>query len=1178
MYLRTVIWVALSLFACMLGINCATRPEPPGPTAQVEVLFDPVSASPQLPLPTDLAKDSVTGLLKIPTAANASAAQKSFNAYLNTLNGYPSSVTPEVKFSGELLPASVNDQTIKVFDATDAYPIPVEGLLFQYLTVQETDPTTQKPVKRGLVRIFNDAGWKRERLYVIYVMGGTGGVLDPSNKPIRPSSLFRLVTGSSPLCDYAMDKTFEPSSNTCETPGQGRVAAGCCQLSTSFDLDQFTRQLVLGRYPSSALPSASELDQEVLTETLAKGSTLEKIRLGYSQLIRLGLAAGLNTTQIAMVWNFSTARVNEAIFEPTGSSPELPLPTDLLRDEQTGLLNVPVAAGANDAEKGFTTYLNSLNGWSLSSAQTATIKFSAAIEPSSVDKGLKLFRLEGGQLIELIDAERSYDPNTGTASIKMKQGPQPNTTYVALALSGPTGIRNAAQTTRPGPYRSATMELVTSPHPLCTCQGKICKLQDGEVCDQVSLSSFVDDPKEKPNGLTAIDKAMLFEKVRQQYNPLLLKLEEKGQLKREELLACWSFTTMSMAEISFDPTTGVIPFPNNLLLDPKTGKVNVPASPKETDAQKALREGLNNLDGFSTLGSVYATYTGQIAPESLKLGESVFIVDVKTGKLSTDWKVELVESAPAIVATPTKPLNEKQTYAIVLVSKGEAGSLKATGGLKDKEGRRIVPSPFMALLRSPTPLVKEGKSTVSLLNDATASQAEAARLSLEPLFAVLDREKIQRQHVVAAWAFTTQTITEPLTKLRAVVWKKLKQEDNNAPTWKGNLTFSFTGFIPGVPRDQIFAWAPNASFTSWNALDTKGTGALLPNPEEGQSQTIPMAIFIPKQTMPAAGYPVVIFQHGLGRAKEDATVLANTMAEAGFATIAFDAPYHGDLTVCTLDEHCQSKKCDAQTGQCQGGGGFVDTQGYGVPDASGAAFVRVDNIFATRDNVRQYVMHAVALLRGITLGAASGILDTSNKPNKIRLDANKVYFVGQSLGGIMGPLVMAVDSLPKRAIFNVPGAPIISLMYESTRFKPVIEAALQAQGVKDGTLDYLRTKAIFHWIVDPADPANFGKYVVQESLKDLVTNKAVSTKQVMLMIAGKDTTVPPAFGRYLANSIGIPESELLRSTYPEQAHTFLLLPDPAGTISATFAAQKQAAHFLLTGKVCTPDTNAGTCQ
>lgn len=58
-------------------------------------------------------------------------------------------------------------------------------------------------------------------------------------------------------------------------------------------------------------------------------------------------------------------------------------------------------------------------------------------------------------------------------------------------------------------------------------------------------------------------------------------------------------TALAGPTVEFDPANAIIPFPNNLLIDPTTGRVNIPASNCETPAAAALRTNvLNQLDGF----------------------------------------------------------------------------------------------------------------------------------------------------------------------------------------------------------------------------------------------------------------------------------------------------------------------------------------------------------------------------------------------------------------------------------------------------------------------------------------------------------------------------------------------------------------------------------------------------
>src|SRR5205823_1135323 len=84
---------------------------------------------PLLPLPNDLARDPKTGLLAIPDAPGASEAQKEFNAYLRTLDGFPASTPVIATFSDALAPDSVTPSNqarsgaVAVLDLTAMQPL-----------------------------------------------------------------------------------------------------------------------------------------------------------------------------------------------------------------------------------------------------------------------------------------------------------------------------------------------------------------------------------------------------------------------------------------------------------------------------------------------------------------------------------------------------------------------------------------------------------------------------------------------------------------------------------------------------------------------------------------------------------------------------------------------------------------------------------------------------------------------------------------------------------------------------------------------------------------------------------------------------------------------------------------------------------------------------------------------
>ena len=677
-------------------------------------------------------------------------------------------------------------------------------------------------------------------------------------------------------------------------------------------------------------------------------------------------------------------------------------------------------------------------------------------------------------------------------------------------------------------------------------------------------------------------RATDFERMRQAHagSGGLLDAAAGAGLERDHVVLAWSFSTLSMSEVLYDPVSGVIPFPNDLLYDAGKKRVAIPAPASETAAQKQLRLGLNSLDGFTTQGGTHAAYAGTVAPLTARLLSGVFLAEA-SGAPVTDAVVTVMETAPAIVVTPGTPLKEKTQYAVVLVSRRTSvPSTKAAAGITDAAGGRLAASSFMALIRSRSALVSSGKSTISGLDDATAKQLETARLAHKKLFDLLETNAllpIQREDVVAAWAFTTQSITAPLTRARALPWKALAAADAGAPALSGTLDTTLAAFPAGRAKGNIAAWVQAGSFTSFNLLDEQGSGAFHPDPTTCpaticKATTVPYSLAIPRGTMPASGWPVVLYQHGGGRGRLTAMDLANDLAAAGMATLAFDALYHGDRTWCVKDSDCTAGAC--VKGAC-GSGKLADSDGDGIPDASGDRFLNLQNPFAVRDNIRQHVIDAAALLRILALGGEAAIQDSGGKAGAVKLDKSRVHCAGHSLGAMLGTLVLAADSLPSRAVLNVPGAPLVEIILTGPGYKADKQQLLKANDVMEGTLGYLRLVNTFHWIMDPADPGNFARYARAGGLPDeVVSDATIKAKEVMIQLAGKDQTVPLALGQNLARLMGVTVTD---TTYADQGHGFLHAPDPASSTLATTAARLQLVEFLNTGKTCKPDVKAGTC-
>ncbi|MBK8481948.1 MAG: hypothetical protein IPL40_12360 [Proteobacteria bacterium] len=652
----------------------------------------------------------------------------------------------------------------------------------------------------------------------------------------------------------------------------------------------------------------------------------------------------------------------------------------------------------------------------------------------------------------------------------------------------------------------------------------------------------------------------------------------------------------------------------------------------------ALRRGLNGLDGFSTTASYFAEFSAPLAPASVAAGGELLLFDLTAlANESASASFSLEAGGRALAMTPRAPLAERHRYAVVLRSRrklaatsGGASPAALTsasgGGLADAQERRVVASPAFALARSPSPLIDAvGKATVNVVDDATAAQLEPLRVAYDQVLSALEALpalNLEREDVVLLWTFTTQSISAALTALRALPYQTLAAADGGSPRWSGTLVTSFDGWPAAAPRSAIGGWVPQGSFTSWNALDP-ATEALRPDPSAGATSVVPFFLSVPQGAAPATGWPFVLFQHGLNQSKTSFFTVANTLAQAGMATLAFDIGFHGARSVCTRHEACgcaRDADCVAEAGDVPGRcdvtgapqadpprgptftcstrlretepctlttalerrrcstGQLADSDGDGTPDASGVAFLAPSNPFALRDNLRQHVIDAAALLRGLRLGAAAGLANAT----PVVLDPARVHYVGHSLGAILGVLVLATEPLsvgagPQRAVLNVGGAPVVRIFEDTpdVDFRGVVDGLLQQRGITRGSVEALRLFHTLQWVVDPADPANFARYLTQASLPDLVASQqegrsiALAPKQVLAQLATADAVIPPERQAALAGWIVGPAQQ---SGYPV-GHGFLLLPDAAAP-AATTLAQQQLAHFLLSGEVCTPELSA----
>ncbi|MDL5028854.1 lipase [Vibrio sp. TMPB1044] len=146
-----------------------------------------------------------------------------------------------------------------------------------------------------------------------------------------------------------------------------------------------------------------------------------------------------------------------------------------------------------------------------------------------------------------------------------------------------------------------------------------------------------------------------------------------------------------------------------------------------------------------------------------------------------------------------------------------------------------------------------------------------------------------------------------------------------------------------------------------------------PVPQVKSLESIEFLLFTPNSADPT---DVVIYQHGITSAKENAYAFAYNLARAGVAVIAIDLPIHGTRS---LDD-TRSANADV------------------------LAYLNLANLPVARDNVRQSALDVMGLRASLTASLQAGLLASS--PLKA-FAGSQVKFLGHSLGGIVGTTAVA---------------------------------------------------------------------------------------------------------------------------------------------------------------------------
>lgn len=654
--------------------------------------------------------------------------------------------------------------------------------------------------------------------------------------------------------------------------------------------------------------------------------------------------------------------------------------------------------------------------------------------------------------------------------------------------------------------------------------------------------------------------------------------------------------------VLFDPSapqTG--PFPTDFLTVPdamqKTGlRLNLPLPSCETQYTDCQEVGLlEQVDGFSTLARVHVRFSAPIDPSTLR-GNMFYVAlnNLEPGEPGVQkdgdaTPIDLVVYDPATntaYAKPMTPLDQHRRYAFVV-----------TDGVKDVSGASVAPDPaYSTCLQGAAAYCQALATAVSGIAAAPRTIVAATVFTTLSATAWLEHARADLESIPPSPAILPNGVFS-VSNLAAIT---LHEQTGSAPIGFTDISLPINPvLLAGLGTVAI------GSFQSPNFLNTDGTIAPSPThpdlPIPGSAAQVFFNALLPSAPKPAAGFPVVIFGHGLGDSRFGGpTAVAPTLARSGFAVIAINAVGHGFGALSTVS----FTDASGNTTTLNAAGRGVDLNGDGRIASEEGCTVLAPIGFGTRDCLRQTAVDLMQLVRAIQQGID---IDGDGRPD---LDASRIYYGGQSLGAMLGTIFTALEPAVRATMLNVGGGTEIEIARWSPAYKSLTLQTLAAhmpsllnQGATYNE-DYVLPQQPAHvvtvpgaiaiqdelerleWLSLPGDPLAFAPHM---KLAPLAASVAHPT---LMQFALGDLTMPNPATSELINAAGLLNNtweyrhDLARAKTPDlpaDPHPFLVLFVTLGAgaiqlpgadgLSISLDAQNQMAGFFASDGASAPDPN-----
>jgi hypothetical protein len=617
---------------------------------------------------------------------------------------------------------------------------------------------------------------------------------------------------------------------------------------------------------------------------------------------------------------------------------------------------------------------------------------------------------------------------------------------------------------------------------------------------------------------------------------------------------------------------------------------------------------INGLDGFSTQPRITVPFTGAIDVSSVT-SDTVYLLNLgdvltaagfghKVGINQRLWD----PATNTLVFEPDELLAEHSRYALIVTSgvRDASGQPVRRANLDDADSDDGARS-----LRS-----HGGQEYLRELRDASRLHKGVGRVTAATVFttqtATSDLARIMRQikaatpaaasFMVGTSAGASVRAVFPLAGLQGV---QFNQQTGTAPAFTPSfLPTPALGIVPGAVAQLAYG-----KFSSPNYLTAgqfiPATPTLGGSPRAQGGSELIFQLFVPAGVKPAGGWPVAIFGHGFTDSMYGAPwAVGSVFASQGIATLAINVVGHGGGALGTLNV----LRAGAAPVSVPAGGRGFDQDGNGVIDSTeGVNAAPPRSIIGSRDGLRQTVIDLMQMVRQVEVGID---IDGDGTPD---LNAQRIYYAGQSFGGIYGAKLLGIEPNIKAGVPNVPGGSVTEVARLGV-FRFLTAAALATRqpqllnlpptpGVPvpfnlnfneniplrdlptlvnnvPGATAIAQVLDRFEWVQQSGNPVSYAALIRKAPLN------GNAPKPVIVQFAKGDGTVPNP-----TNSALLRAGELQdRATFfrndlafavtpsiPKNPHTFLTNISIPAAVPYAIAAQQQIAAFFASHGAVTID-------